>query len=43
MLELEALVNDLVSDDECYYDHNLYCQTHYRHHPCAHARAKELL
>ena len=38
-----SLLEELTDEDECDYDHDGYCQTHYHDKPCAHERAREML
>jgi hypothetical protein len=41
---LRALVDELVDDEDCCYDHHGYCQAHsLQAKPCPHERAKALL
>lgn len=38
------LLSRMVDDEECWYDHNGFCQVHYRRgKPCPHERAREML
>lgn len=42
--KLRALLAEFVDDDECYYDHHDYCQTHrLGSHPCEVERARQIL
>lgn len=42
--EALELLPRFMDDDECMYDHNDFCQSHYRSgKPCPHERARELL
>lgn len=41
--KLESLIRDLADDDDCAYDHNGCCQTHYRQAPCPHKQSKAVL
>lgn len=38
-----ALLAELIDDELCVYDHNGFCQTHYRYHPCVFASAAAFL
>lgn len=46
LIELVRVVEDLIDEDECSYDHHGYCQAHSWFEtdpPCPHSRAKKLL
>lgn len=41
--KLIGLVEELVDNEPCRYDHNHFCQSHYCSSPCTHERAKDML
>lgn len=41
--ELAGILDELIDPDQCRYDHNGFCQTHYQTRPCGHETAKHAM